>query len=1644
MDGDPVLDGLRGLYQDLSALSRNALPNVERLVFELEATVDDFRKLLDKVPKKNESRKAVLSGKIDLEGVEYSLNDAFQQDVLQVADALDIDEVQAASYYMQAQLDTIKLDRSPVMVAIIHFHERRAFLLECLRLVLHESFEIEREDTRALMQDIVAMVLEIQNGPLRNGSLYARKCMDSMGDIEKWLVLLGEQIQKASIVGVAQDSDVLEVLEYQRQSLGKQHESLGAILYYLFKGTFTSSEDFRKLLEKLKKAERFDMLLVHHLPALISAISQYGSSEGQGPLREARSLHLTIAGNKESANWVLPKFHAAVVVFWLAEYSGWFFDSGPVSPLQGINPAHELSALTQTFMSSLDAGGLEFILLVCAGVAGEEWDVPARNELVSLILKDAQRLSVEPDRPTAYFHELLMVGLEAFTESLIANMPDAIRHLKSEEDSQRLDQMTALRETANASLHRGLIEPRMHLESLLVIIAFTFDKRDEPAQEFWADTDGNLYGFLQWVSKRQTVPRVSAFCEMLCSLSGGEENSASAHSFLQDEDSSSSKFRRSISMNWDQMFAELQLYATRVTERPPASQPSVLRNRKPETVDIDEPESPVMLTCYLRLISHLCKENTQIREWILKYPTANIANTLLTLCAAPIPHYLRASIFVTLRCIMLQRTTTHGNEMWTLIDQWISGSGASPLSLTKLPVLTSSPTLNERHVFQRIMESFDQTNAFVDLLIVLTSPTVDSGDSQICLQFPESLGSSYQGKEARLLQCNCLSFVAINLESFNENLVSLVNQTTVSSHTTIGNVPLQTYLRLHPFSRIMEWLFNEDVLRALFACSHQDIEDVAQASSDSVLLQALIKSIDVMNMIMYHQATFFNIVRPFVRSFPHQGKSNMANTSLASFEDSVMDNLSLITDLCLYCGTGHPQLTLTSLALLEKLSASRKLNKPTAIFQWQTPNQLVELLNSNVDADRIARSLASQMVPDMRELENGPTAAGYLIKLGLVQLLDKCLNMIPNKPTIAHVLLGFRCIGNPLDVASDSLFEKGLSLLHAIIDLVKAYPDGGDGTIISWMIHLKQLAFHVLQCLWTSSLSSALVLPQLRANRLLANLLASQAIIAPDSLWDGFRITESDFWFSESAVGLSEFLVYRSLLFDYATTETRAVFKESSPSFQRDTLSTLLGNSTSEDGTIISHPSIFDLFDFADLDVEWEYAFPGLKYFRDVDLSVCAASQLDGFPVLYDLSSVESLLQLTKDNLLNSGQVSMQEEDQVSTERDKLLLFLRASNQNRQIRYNRLVALKSWVELVITIIVNGEMDPTRMATLILHTLQVILPKLESSIIENAAEATELARLAETLIEKLVSSKGNEDVIDERLHHLFHVCVRGIPSVLEEKALRETLYHICSRYLSRITKKGGAKVRFGSRAHQIIKSTGSSLIDAVCDDAYSGDENCRISALVFLNLLSVLCEQQSSSVLVTLISQSNYLLMFLDAVRSMASEFRNTQGAETSQLLVFYEALLSLLQQLSQSKIGAIHLLDAGLFQAVKESQIFAADPDIGLDIDNPDALHKYFDLLLSVLRVIVAAVFTRGLHNKQIVEQTRNFLSENRQSMVGIFKRSAKVGGSERTDIQDSLRELVKLYVALIAAVDFLDFEDQSQQPAVQKIIFIVLFNNEI
>jgi nuclear pore complex protein Nup205 len=80
-----------------------------------------------------------------------------------------------------------------------------------------------------------------------------------------------------------------------------------------------------------------DEFLVHYFLAAAAYISVLGAPEGVSSLKEARLLNEKIIGNKEQAPWTLHYVHAAVCVWWLAEYSGWYIDNPGGSPLAGVN-----------------------------------------------------------------------------------------------------------------------------------------------------------------------------------------------------------------------------------------------------------------------------------------------------------------------------------------------------------------------------------------------------------------------------------------------------------------------------------------------------------------------------------------------------------------------------------------------------------------------------------------------------------------------------------------------------------------------------------------------------------------------------------------------------------------------------------------------------------------------------------------------------------------------------------------------------------------------------------------------------------------------------------------------------------------------------------------------------------------------------------------------------------------------------------------------------------------------------------------------------------------------------------------------------------------------------------------------------------
>lgn len=277
-------------------------------------------------------------GTIKVDGDEYAVNQEFQESANQLAEALNLDELESARLLLEVQEDAESLGRSIVASAVFQFHQRRIWLLECLRMVLRQATNVEiEEEIREAAQNTLGLILETNDGPARNGSLYIRRCLDAMSEIEKWTQALAERIQGALALGQTPTLEFDEVMSFQQQSLGQQHESLGAIVNSLIKAKYSGVEDFFKLLEYMPNVTRWNALALHYVPILTAFIAEYGSPNGCGSLRDARILNKRIMDSRESAPWPLRNLQAAMLTWWLAEYSGWYSEQPTGSPVQGID-----------------------------------------------------------------------------------------------------------------------------------------------------------------------------------------------------------------------------------------------------------------------------------------------------------------------------------------------------------------------------------------------------------------------------------------------------------------------------------------------------------------------------------------------------------------------------------------------------------------------------------------------------------------------------------------------------------------------------------------------------------------------------------------------------------------------------------------------------------------------------------------------------------------------------------------------------------------------------------------------------------------------------------------------------------------------------------------------------------------------------------------------------------------------------------------------------------------------------------------------------------------------------------------------------------------------------------------------------------
>ncbi|KIW21548.1 hypothetical protein PV08_02128 [Exophiala spinifera] len=1663
---------LQGLHADLVAFAETRLANIDRLWQELEDSIQDFKSLLDKTVPSASDREAYNGGKLKVGEQEYSVNDEFKHISRAIATSLDLDEIEAGRLLIEVRADPASGDESLVTDVVSCYHNRRDLLLQCLRITLQLSLELESEaSTRQIFESVVARVLDIDTGVANNGSLFARKCLNTLEDLEKFQAKVADALQSKAVLGGPRGPEFYATLEFQKDSLFKQHEALACILAYLFQGDYTNQEDLRKLHAAVKRWSRIDFNLIHYLPAFSAAFRQCASPGSHLSQESTNSLDAVFGPlPSDAASVSLRPFQAILSLWWTVEYSGQFRD------LTDSDAGSEKRA--SSVAAALNEDALELMLSICTAANSDVWRHPARQELVALLLSEGSSVILENgDQTSSYFRLQYMESLESFVESFISNMPDSIRRLRTEEDDQRMNHLIAMQEGLPPD-HRGGSPSRLHLECFLVLISFAFEGRPEAAEQWWEDPDSNLYGFLQWASRRQTVPRVSAFCELLCSISEDQECAEAAHKFLLDESlPTTTRGRRNPSMNYQQIFAELELYAHKVHERTTTSQLPNMRKVLP--TDLNELESPVMLSCYLRLLAHLSRQPSGTRHYILETAFPSFPQALLLLSSGPVPTYLRASIFAALDSLLTDKTAQTAMAMWQILDNWASNGQELVRLATNKTSQPSKPTSADLQAnLSAIAVSFDQYDSFVVLLrdLVVTLPSTSMGPDM--LPFPADLGASYRAPgidpyidlicgqlfarrlpeitddvQRSIASFHCLEFVAAGLEGFNEDFVVMMDRAD-PQHDAFQDTPVAAvYAQRSPFARLMQWILSADMNKVLMESLRVPVDAVEAALPDSPLLLSLQRLIDILNRVLDLQPTYFDIIRPIVQSRLGQD-GLLARLSVGTIEDSLASHPEVVLNLCQFAATDQAELALRALALLQKLSSSPKLNNhflTTDSVRGRT-RRIIDMLgpNASFELEPVTKGLTSRLLFDIRELEEGFESVNYLTKDGVLAFFNACLETQPDLPNLAHLLLGFDRLKERLTISA--AIDEGTSVFNTVIDLVENYPDDENGVMVSWLIHIKAAAMKVLRHLWSSGISQNIVIGQLRRLQFLPTQYSRVPLVHQQTLWDGNPIFHESFWYTTSSEALAEFLAFRASLFNYTATELRAAAKGGLTTTLHHALSTLQGRSSDVEGTISSNPDVFALFDFLELDLSSSFELD-LHNYAGIDFDLYLTEVTEHTPGLYDVKLIREYLSAYRQMLLQKqsetpGSNKLDEQDLIA-EADYVIATMEARNRSIVAHKARSDALHEYVEMIIATIETCPMDSTSKLQFMLHILQIMLPKLDVLISDESDDVMEIARAADALLfalsETAPANSQLDNIITEKLFQLFRASIEGIPVTNSSFGLRTIFYSICSQYLARIATSDKSDSDINSKARKnvmdCIRSASQRLIPIICDDAEDGVDACRLNALNLLALLASLARTERSNLITNAFVKANVLEILFESLKHVSTEFETTEPAHRPYILSVFEARMLLLLQVSRTREGAGALLDAGLMSAVRDSLLFRADPDLGITIPTPSeedsttytavdpatsALRTYYVLLSSTLRVLLSTFLSRGPQNEQIQYAARTFLTDHRPNMVGVFKKYAGVNGKVDATIRPLVAESVQCYTGLVTLCDFVDFEDDS------------------
>lgn len=970
---------------------------------------------------------------------------------------------------------------------------------------------------------------------------------------------------------------------------------------------------------------------------------------------------------------------------------------------------------------------------------------------------------------------------------------------------------------------------------------------------------------------------------------------------------------------------------------------------------------------------------------------------------------------------------------------------------------------------------------FLMIKVFGSSSKLSSKNDRLNLQ---SLITNIADKALKEIDWKFIDDVMINAIRPQLNLNNIVENVNPESPP----LTFKLFIKLHHSLAILNYFFNENTYKTLFSILDIGLDEVSVNHQSSTVVE---KSLSIVKSILYLQDTFIKELAPILKDKDSLGEITPGsgfNTSLsivlasrsnspfeniayplslgtngvANFYELFVFNLQSVIHIALYIGSSNDMISKTSLSVLNSLSSSPYFANKHTNDPLSVSNRLLTAFQTVDEARRIQYGFINQFVES-----EGP------IKF---DILNFVLNNIPdNEMGIGHFLLGYQSKGGHLRFAEDACLTGESTLLHCIVDalcqslemmLIVDYKNENANIIDAGVSQMASLTAEVIVKLCKSSVCGSLTLSVIRVadDLFFEKLIKFQPQIDSYTVWhshcfNGDLQEDVNNEFIDSELDCETFLSFinqRDMILQYFSLELQNTTSISRREYYKRLLlqSTELFNGSNKVLKFLDILNFrfknFEIYKYESLDSKFNLSY----ILEQVKLSKKCGINFEFLEKLYRVRCQGERFVDDEQRQAFSNEVIY--------EGFKVADFMGKYIGSKELKDAQLRCLKSWCQLIEVLISRDEFDTIGFGVnkrdFVAEVFEAILPRIHDFLETDIPFSQELISLAVMLYDlydhEVLTPKSDDDVsvANQRLIPLFKTCVSGILNSNLTPSLRSDLYVLANRFLLRIAKDKTVN----ELIYVFIKSLDKRFLEVVCNDSIYSEDSARITSILLLDSLVSLARNKSSSFVLDHMIRNNALLFLLGSIKRtdelLQACKKENSGISLSTLvyeLTALKATLYLFIRISQTKMGALQLIQGELFTYLKDSSFLSIDPDIGLEIqidvssslkninilmvlDTPTSLNdlhgttndtiSFYEFLIPIFQLIVAVLLSMGPAYKPGVVLANEFLSKCQKLIVGIMKRdyiletapvdTKKIYKPQSQSIKD-LKKLVQLFTLL-------------------------------